>query len=74
LTRVRGRFVGQSNARKKHLGSLYGLGLMFTSNANGGFNDIFQDRHVGKQVELLEHHAYVGSLVRDLPFTHFTKP
>ena len=55
------RLVGQSDPGEEIHRLLLGIGLRHLAQFHRRQHDVLLDRHVGEQVELLEHHTYLGS-------------
>ena len=51
--------LGNAHALQEGAGRLLGLRAAHAPHLHGREHDVLQDRHVGKQVEGLEHHAHV---------------
>ena len=59
-------FVRQTDALQKPLGLCLRLGLGLQLQLYRSQSDVFQHRHVGEQVEVLEHHAHLPAVEVDV--------
>ena len=60
------RLVGQANALQQLHGLSVGLILLLQTQLNGGQSDVLLHRHMGEEVEMLEHHAHFPAVEVDV--------
>ena len=65
-----GQIARQTNFVQIQLGFGNGLGLVHALHMNGGGGNVFQHRHVGPQIEVLEHHRQTGTQAFELLFVY----
>jgi hypothetical protein len=70
LARIGVDLLGQPDAFQHRMSALGHLRARLPLHADRPLDDVLQHGHVGEQVEVLEHHADVDALARDLVLVH----